>query len=330
MKNFLLAFAVITSILFYSTVVTSQDFSANYDAVVDGVVEIHLEFENGYNLATGFYFEDRHVITSAHTFATEKEITKTMICGNDYPSICVTDIDVVYLDPRQDIAILEIGEEDWNLMKPQENPKVLPISGEITKIGSEIFGIGNRSGFLYQIYSGNIAMTYQMDDEDVGIHYIDAEILKGDSGGPVFNTKNEVVGIAKSYLIPDENAEHIEQIVTNMQLRKAIIDWKAGIKPMNNQVFSIMDSSALTWDHDENFIYKIVQKNETTTFLDKFGIVVGDGNFVVSIKDGNAMKISDDADMRNILNQAAEGDEVTMEWERDGKMMKKTVTVRLN
>jgi len=304
----------------------STDFSKNYSDAVDSVVEIVGTVEENKNssqvYATGFFFEDRFIITANHTLWMGGVPKNLMVCGNEIPSICADKVKVVYQDTKHDIAILEVLDEDWENLVKYEHVKSSSITHELITAGEEIYGIGNRFGFLFHSYYGHISMPYVLDHEDGGIHYIDAELFKGDSGGPVFNTNNEVVGIAKEYLIPDKDSEHLEAITTNIQLLKAIKDWKKIGKS-----FNILDGERVLWDYNHDIQLTLTSKLNTP-FLDQFGIEKGDYDFYVTILGVNTIHLQKPEDMKIILEQISVGDSVTIEWTRDDKKISKTIIVK--
>lgn len=112
--------------------------------------------------------------------------------------------EVVLTDEKNDIAILKITDS------VQSEYPVIKIAGsDSIKVGQIIYAIGSPMGFEYTISEGIIAgirynekvsfmdYTTYMTVEKVfdKVIQITAAISPGNSGGPLFNTKGEVIGL---------------------------------------------------------------------------------------------------------------------------------------
>ena len=100
---------------------------------------------------------------------------------------------VAGFDSEKDIALLKVSAGDLNVA-------TLGNSSEI-QVGEDIFIIGNPYGVLdFTLTSGHVGGPIrQVDSSDNGIpiemFQLDAEIYEGNSGGPVYNDRGEVVGV---------------------------------------------------------------------------------------------------------------------------------------
>lgn len=93
---------------------------------------------------------------------------------------------IVAKDPIKDIAVLKI--QGKNL------PYIVMGNSDLAKPGQKIFAIGNPEGYTNTISEGIIS---QIREFKAGINsfQITAPISLGSSGGALFNTKGEVIGI---------------------------------------------------------------------------------------------------------------------------------------
>jgi len=72
---------------------------------------------------------------------------------------------------------------------------------DVISVGEDIVAIGNPAGLEGSISKGIISGIRQINDfNDFNVIQITAPISPGSSGGPVFNLKGKVIGIATAYL----------------------------------------------------------------------------------------------------------------------------------
>ena len=135
---------------------------------------------------------------------------------------------------RPDLAVLKfVGEEP-----DEEEYPSLNIAKEGADYGDNIAIVGYPSAggtpsvdARLSLSSGIISATaHELSDWGAGTFYqTDGAINGGNSGGPMVNNKNEVVGIVESK-ITYENIENIGYAVTSMTLIKFLAD--AGLTPV--------------------------------------------------------------------------------------------------
>lgn len=95
---------------------------------------------------------------------------------------------IIFCDEANDVAILDF--------KKSIGPSVPIVSSSSLEIGNEIFTIG----FPYEFYSEKTLTTGNVAAFENGQIKIDTSVNNGNSGGPLFNTKGEVVGIVNAKL----------------------------------------------------------------------------------------------------------------------------------
>lgn len=105
--------------------------------------------------------------------------------------------DVVVADPKRDLAILR-------LRSAPENVPALPIAAKSIGVARRVYTVGNpsASSVLWVYTEGAVRQIalkkFRMDNkQDVEAWIIEAQfpINQGDSGGPVVNDRNELVGV---------------------------------------------------------------------------------------------------------------------------------------
>ncbi|MCA0370117.1 MAG: Do family serine endopeptidase [Proteobacteria bacterium] len=160
----------------------------------------------GSSLGSGFLISQdgktAYVVTCNHVVADADEIKVTLHDGDDFKA------EIVGRDPRTDLALLKFTCEK----------KLTTVSwGDSTKadVGQWLIAIGNPFGLSSTVTIGIISST----GRDIGARptsrdgrfadyvdgYIqtDASINMGNSGGPMFNTNGEVIGISTAIFSPN-------------------------------------------------------------------------------------------------------------------------------
>jgi serine protease Do len=134
---------------------------------------------------TGFIFHEHgHIATNYHVVADADEVTVTLHDGREFKA------EVVGTDPDTDLAVLEIHPDE-------PLPYVEFADSAAVRVGDPVIAIGNPFGLGGTVTAGIVSADGRMigagryDD----FLQIDAPINRGNSGGPTFNLKGQVVGI---------------------------------------------------------------------------------------------------------------------------------------
>jgi len=142
------------------------------------------------SLGSGFIIDKKGiVITNNHVIQNAEEIIVKVNGKRDYKA------KVLGSDPLSDVAVIEIISEDTFVpVKFGDSDKA--------RIGDWVIAIGNPFGFGGTVTSGIISAR----NREIGLSryedYIqtDASINQGNSGGPLFNLKGDVIGINTAIL----------------------------------------------------------------------------------------------------------------------------------
>jgi serine protease Do len=127
----------------------------------------------------GYIVTNRHVIANAYmitvTFGDMSAYPARVIATNEYP-----DLAVLKIDAGRDLPIVRFGD-----------------SGKV-KIGDTVMAIGNPLGLATSVTAGIVSAINR--NVQVGFAFdnfiqTDAAINHGNSGGPLFNTAGEVIGV---------------------------------------------------------------------------------------------------------------------------------------
>ncbi len=144
-------------------------------------------------LGSGVLVDDEgHVMTAAHVVQTADLVQAEFVDGFKTTAV------VVASDPSKDVALVKL-----NRMPESITPAKVGDSDNV-EVGEEIVVIGAPYGLSHTLTTGHISARHRNDDAlmsgvDAETFQTDAAINRGNSGGPVFNLRGEVIGIV-SYI----------------------------------------------------------------------------------------------------------------------------------
>ncbi|MEK6234738.1 MAG: trypsin-like peptidase domain-containing protein [Planctomycetales bacterium] len=129
-----------------------------------------------------------HVLTNYHVVEGAREVVVTLFNGRSY------DAEFVGADPVNDMAILKISASAEELF-----PIALGDSTRL-KVGMKVFALGNPFGLERTLTSGivsslNRSLRIRHNRTVKSIIQTDAAVNPGNSGGPLLNTRGQLVGV---------------------------------------------------------------------------------------------------------------------------------------
>ena len=169
----------------------SQVYARNVESVVLISCEVtgtnaFGQVSKGQSTGSGFVLtEDGYVVTNAHVVDGATVIKVSVPSGNTYEARLVGS------DTTNDVALLKVEAEGLN-------PVVIGSSNDLI-VGDQVVAIGNPLGDLTSTmtvgYVSAKDRDVTTDGTTINMIQTDAAINSGNSGGPLFNMKGEVVGI---------------------------------------------------------------------------------------------------------------------------------------
>ena len=160
-------------------------------------------------IGSGFYVSKfRHIVTNQHVVNKCNKITVGDSISKQIPA------ELIASDKRNDLAILqtvsmEMASADTKSFVQKLAVQIVPVlSGGLMRSedvsgGEEIlvagYPLGNMVSDTIKVTKGIVSATKGMDN-DVSQFEIDAVIRKGNSGGPVYDKRGNIVGVAVSRL----------------------------------------------------------------------------------------------------------------------------------
>ncbi|VGO20375.1 S1C family serine protease [Pontiella sulfatireligans] len=165
-------------------------------------------------LGSGFFInKNGYLITNFHVIAGEKKISVTQFLQENQilRRVVHKDVEIVATAPFHDLVVLKLNDFDTEITPVIFAPE------EKLSIGETIFAIGNPLGLERTVTEGVISQTHRNFG---GILYlqVDAPVNPGNSGGPLFNARGQVIGIINmgvpsmeglNFAIPARHAKYI-------------------------------------------------------------------------------------------------------------------------
>ena len=141
------------------------------------------EFQNN-SLGSGFIIStDGFVLTNAHVVESADEITVKLNDKREFKA------KVIGSDKRTDIALLKIEATGLPAVKFGDTNKL--------KVGEWVIALGSPFGFENTVTAGIVSAKGRSLPQENFVPFIqtDAAVNPGNSGGPLFNMRGEVIGI---------------------------------------------------------------------------------------------------------------------------------------
>lgn len=158
------------------------------DTFGEAVVQVRTPSGSG----SGFVIDDAgHVITNCHVIEGETKISVDLFekTGGTIREQSISDVEIVALTPFFDLALLKIPNQG-----DRKFQKVFLGFIEDLRPGDIAFAVGNPLGLTRSVTEGIISNTRRNVDGQVYLQ-TNAQISPGNSGGPLFNSRGQVIGV---------------------------------------------------------------------------------------------------------------------------------------
>lgn len=277
---------------------------------------------------------DGRILTNYHVIGGADFVAVTLFNGKMYEA------NVVGADPQNDIAVLKIDAPKDVLF-----PTTMGNSTGL-QVGQKIYAIGNPFGLDRTLTTGIVSSlnrTIPGRKKNVlmkGIIQIDAALNQGNSGGPLINTRGEIIGMNTAIANPSQTGENtgvgfaipantISRVVPQLIEFGKVIRASLGID--------------LTWDSPEGLAIATVSAGGAAEKAGLQGIRLvvrrfRQGGITYNVRQRDfdnadrivavdSFKIRDYDDLNSAIEDKKPGEKVTVRILRGGKLMDVEVTL---
>ena len=262
--------------------------------------------------------EDGYILTNYHVIQNSSSVQVTTYDNTSYSA------SIVGYDESNDIAVLKIDATGLT-------PVVLGSSDDLY-VGDEVMAIGNPLGEL--TFSLTVGYVSALDREvtlssgtTMDLIQTDAAINSGNSGGALFNSYGEVVGITNAKYSSSSSSgsasidnigfaipiNHVKNIITSI-IEKGYI-----VKPYIGVSVTTVSSEMVSYGLPQGAAVKAVSENSPAA---ECGLKIND--IITAI---NGEEITTSSELVKIVSASQPGDEMTLTVYRQGESEQLTLTL---
>ncbi|WP_088139342.1 DegQ family serine endoprotease [Achromobacter xylosoxidans] len=256
---------------------------------------------------------DGIILTNAHVVQDAKEVTVKLTDRREYKAR------VLGSDPQTDVAVLKIDAKNLPVVKVGDVNQL--------QVGEWVLAIGSPYGLENTATAGIVSAKGRSLPDDTSVPFIqtDVAVNPGNSGGPLFNDRGEVVGINSqiysrtggfqglSFSIPIDVAYKIkDQILEHGKVQHARLG--VTVQEVNQDL-----ANSFKLDTPSGALVSSVEKGSAA---DKVGLQPGD---VVRKIDGKTIVSS--GDLASTITLATPGEKIKLDVWRNGSQKELVATL---
>ncbi|MCG8435078.1 MAG: trypsin-like peptidase domain-containing protein, partial [Gammaproteobacteria bacterium] len=161
--------------------------------------------------------DDGLIMTAAHVVQTADEVQVEFSDGKRFWARIISS------EPQADVALVKLEE-------PPKNMRVAKLGdSDKVRVGDQIFVVGAPYGLSHTLTVGHVSARHRSGRGPLGLalgdfFQTDAAINQGNSGGPMFNMRGEVIGIVSHILSKSGGFEGLGFVATSNLAKNLLLD----------------------------------------------------------------------------------------------------------
>lgn len=214
---------VTTFLMTIALVACDEGFNRSVVQQKDGIVVIMadrmVDGKEASGIGTGFFIDENVIMTNYHVVGDAKTIKVALESSLDFH-----DAELIHGDPVADLAIIQI--KDWGAFSKDHHYRILKFASPTDlHVGEEVYAIGHPWGLAWTVSRGILSAVDRKPSESPKVLLqVDANIYQGNSGGPLFNTSGEVIGV-NSLMMSRDGGTYGFALPVSM-IMKVMNDWE--------------------------------------------------------------------------------------------------------
>jgi S1-C subfamily serine protease len=265
---------------------------------------------NGFSAGSGFIISsDGYIVTNSHVVNKARKIEVVLQDGRIFRP------ELIGEDPATDIAVLRIDGNQLNYIRFGDS--------DILQVGQMAIAIGNPYGFQYSLTAGVVSALGRTLRSESGrliddVIQTDAALNPGNSGGPLVNSRGEVIGVNTAVILPAQGlcfavagnlANYIvDKLIIEGKVRRGFVGIAGQIMRFNSkaiQRYKLLVKSGI-----------YVQGLESESPADRSDLRQGD--IIIGFKDQPVQSIDD---LHRFLDDTVINQKVILKVLRSGKVV---------
>lgn len=209
---------------------------------------------------------DGRIMTAAHVVQVADTITVKFVDGSEAPAR------VLASDPSADVALIQAESVPAGITPAQLG------DSDTASVGDQIFVIGAPYGIAHSLSVGHISARRAPDHlfggfEQVELLQTDAAINQGNSGGPMFNMRGEVIGVVSHIFSTSGGFQGLGFVITSNLAMKVLIDDPTSWTGLHGRVIEGPLAAALNLPQSAGIVVEAVATGSPASAL---GLRAGD------------------------------------------------------
>ena len=267
------------------------------------------------SLGSGFVIDKSgYIVTNNHVVTNADKIEVNFPDGSSYPA------KVIGTDPKTDLALLKIKAG-------RDIPSVNWGNSDESRVGEWVLAIGNPYGLSGSVSTGIISAVNRNIEAGPYDNFIqtDAAINRGNSGGPLFDIKGNVIGVNSAIISPSGGSVGVGFAIPSSLAQNVISQLKTkgtverGWIGVNIQPITQDIADSLNLDSTSGALIGDVSQDSPAQ---KAGLIAGD--VIISVNDKKVLKPHD---LPRMIADIPVGKQAELGLIRQGDIKKTTITV---